>query len=148
MPRVTITPIKRDPFMSMHLGRTKVHLQVQRQKHGGRDVGAILDRHGRKSFVGYYDERQVAEIITQSRERVFASFGKEYVRVDTGKQAFLVRRAKDTPIFFVHRGGREIARGKVASNSCFLDTHDTDLVSIAPELLIMLVFHDLPMPAA
>jgi hypothetical protein len=139
-----MSPIKKEPHWSMHAGRSKVHLQIQRQKHGGKDVGAILDRNGRKSFVGYYDERKVGEIITQSRERVLASFGHEFIRLDTGKTAYLVRRAKDSQIFFVHLGGREIARGKVASNSCFLDTHDAGLVSIAPEVLCLVAFHDLP----
>jgi hypothetical protein len=139
-----MVPIKKDPYLSMHLGRTKVHLSVQRQKHGGRDVGAILDRNGRKSFVGYYHDHEVGEIITQTRERLQASFGSATVRVDTGKTAYLVRHAKDTSGFFVSREGKEIARGKVAANSCFLDTHDADLVAIAPEVLLLLAFHDLP----
>jgi len=142
--RVTLMPIKRDPFVSMHLGRTKVHLSVQRQKHGGRDVGAILDRNGRKSFVGYYHDHKVGEIITQARERVQASFGVSTVRIETGKSAFFIRRSKDAPTFFVSREGKEIARGKVAANSAFLDTHDEALVAVAPEILLLLAFHDLP----
>src|SRR5882672_8174250 len=142
--RVILLPVKRDPYLSMHLGRTKVHLSVQRQKHGGRDVGAILDRNGRKSFVGYYHEHEVGEIITQARERLQASFGTSTVRLDTGKAAYLIRHSKDAPSFFVSRGGKDIARGKVASNSCFLDTHDEGLVAIAPEVLLLLAFHDLP----
>jgi hypothetical protein len=141
--RVTILPVKRDPFLSMHLGRTKVHLMVQRQKHGGRDVGGILERHGRKSFVGYYDDKKVGEIITQTRERVQASFGAASVRIEAPKEAYLVRRSKDAPTFFVHRRGLQIARGKVASNSAYLDTVDEDLLTIAPEVLLLLAFHDL-----
>ena len=148
MARVTLTPIKKDPFWSMHLGRSKVHLLVQRQKHGGKDAGAILERHGVKTFAGYYDDHKRGEIITAEREKVFVSFGAEFVRVDTGKEAYIVKRGKDTPIFFVHRGGKEIARGKIAANSCFLDTHDAALVKLAPEVLVLLLFHDLPPPAA
>lgn len=139
-----MVPIKKDPYLSMHLGRTKVHLSVQRQKHGGRDIGAILDRNGRKSFVGYYHDHEVGEIITQARERFQASFGSATARIDTGKAAYLVRHSQDAPSFFVSREGKEIARGKVAPNSCFLDTHDTELVAIAPEVLLLLAFHDLP----
>lgn len=146
MARVTLTPIKKDPFFSMHVGRTKVHLLVQRQKYGGRDAGAILERHGVKTFAGYYDDHKRGEIITADRERVFVSFGGELVRVDTGAGAFLVKTKKDSSTFFVHRAGKELARGKLAPNSCFLDTHDAALVAIAPELLVLLAFHGLPTP--
>jgi hypothetical protein len=145
--RVTLTPIKKDPFWSMHVGRTKVELMIQRQKHGGKDAGAILARHGVKTFAGYYDDHKRGEIITAERTKVFMAFGAGFARVDTGDTAFLIKRAKDTPIFFVHNGGREIARGKIASNSCFLDTHDAGLVKLAPEILILLALHDLPAAA-
>jgi hypothetical protein len=144
--RVTLTPIKKDPRWSMHLGRTKVHLTIQRQKHGGKDAGAILERHGVKTFAGYYDDHKRGEIITAKRSKVFMEFGTGFARIDTGEKNYTVRRGKDTPIFFVKEGGKEIARGKIAANSCFLDTHDNDLVTLAPEILLLLVLHDLPGP--
>ena len=146
MARVTLTPIKKDPFWSMHLAGSKVQLLVQRQKHGGKDAGAILERHGVKTFAGYYDDHKRGEIITAEREKVFVSFGGEFVRVDTGKDAYIIKRGPDAPVFFVHRGGKEIGRGKVAANSAFLDTHDAALVKLAPEVLVLLLFHDLPAP--
>ena len=148
MARVTLTPIKKDPFWSMHLGRTKVHLLIQRQKHGGKDAGAILERHGVKTFAGYYDDHKRGEINTAERAKVFMGFGGGFARVDTGDVAYTIKRGKDTPIIFVHKAGREIARGKIASNSCFLDTHDSGLVKLAPEILILLALHDLPVPQA
>lgn len=144
MARVILTPIKRDPFFSMHLGRSKVHLLIQRQKHGGKDAGAILERHGVKTFAGYYDDHQRGEIITAERAKVFVSFGAEFIRVDSGTEAYLIKRRKDSPIFFVRHAGKEIARGKIAANSSFLDTHDAALVKFAPEILILLAFHDFP----
>jgi hypothetical protein len=146
--RVTLTPIKKDPRWSMHIGRTKVHLLIQHQKHGGKDAGAILERHGVKTFAGYYDDHKRGEIITAKRTKVFVEFGTGFARVDTGEKAYTIKRGKDTPIFFVREGGKEIARGKIASNSCFLDTHDTELVTLAPEILLLLVLHDLPAPEA
>ena len=132
----------------MHLGRTKVHLLIQRQKHGGKDAGAILERNGAKSFAGYYDDHKRGEIITAKRQKVFMEFGTGMARIDAGEKAYTVRRGKDTPIFFVSFAGKEIARGKIAPNSCFLDTHDAALVAIAPEVLILLVLHDMPTPDA
>jgi hypothetical protein len=146
--RVTLTPIKKDPRWSMHLGRTKVHLIIQRQKHGGKDAGAILERHGVKTFAGYYDDHKRGEIITAKRSKVFMEFGTGFARIDTGVKNYTVRRGKDTPIFFVKEAGKEIGRGKIAANSCFLDTHDTELVTLAPEILLLLVLHDLPAPDA
>ena len=148
MARVTLTPIKKDPRWSMHLGRTKVHLTIQHQKHGGKDAGAILERNGVKTFAGYYDDHKRGEIITAEREKVFVEFGTGMARIDAGKKAYTIRRGKDTPIFFVSLSGKEIARGKIAPNSCFLDTHDTDLVKLAPEVLLLLVLHDMPAPEA
>lgn len=148
MARVTLTPIKKDPRWSMHLGRTKVHLIIQRQKHGGKDAGAILERNGVKTFAGYYDDHKRGEIITAKREKVFMEFGTGFARIDAGPKIYTIRRGKDTPIFFVKEGGKEIARGKIAPNSCFLDTHDADLVKLAPEVLILLVLHDMPAPDA
>lgn len=147
MARVILTPIKRDPFFSMHLGRSKVHLLIQRQRHGGKDAGAILERHGVKTFAGYYDDHKRGEIITAERSKVFVSFGDEFVRIDSGTDAFLIKRRKDSPIFFVHRAGKAIARGKIAANSSFLDTHDAALVKFAPEVLILIAFHDLRPPS-
>ncbi len=148
MARVTLTPIKKDPYWSMHLGGTKVHLLVQRQKHGGKDAGAILERHGVKTFAGYYDDHKRGEIITAEREKVFVSFGADFVRVDTGTTAYLIRRSRDAPTFHVHLKGQQVGRGKVAANSAFLDTHDAALVKLAPEVLVLLLFHDLPPPPA
>ena len=130
----------------MFLGRTKVHVLVQRQKHGGKDAGAILERHGVKTFAGYYDDHRRGEIITASREKVFVSFGGEFVRVDTGQDVFLLKRTKDSPAFFVHREGKEIGRGKLAPKTSFLDTHDEGLVKLAPEILVILAFEGLPPP--
>jgi hypothetical protein len=132
----------------MHLGRTKVHLMIQRQRHGGKDAGAILERNGVKTFAGYYDDHKRGEIITGERKKVFVEFGSGMARVDAGDKAYTVKRGKDTPAFFVSAGGREIGRGKVAPNSCFLDTHDAGLVKIAPEVLLMIVLHDMPAPEA
>lgn len=143
MARVTIVPIKREPGLSMHLGRTKVHLLVQRQAHEGKDVGAILERNGRKSFVGFYNERQMGEIITHARSKVFCSFGDAFLRVDAGEDSYIIRHPKDQDTFAVRRGGKDIGRGKVAKKTSFLDTHDAKLVAIAPEVLLMMVFHRL-----
>ncbi len=148
MARVTLTPIKKDPFWSMHLGRTKVHLLIQRQRHGGKDAGAILERNGVKTFAGYYDDHKRGEIITAERSKVFLAFGTGFARVDTGDTAYTIKRGKDSPVFFVHRAGKAIARGKVAPNSGFLDTHDAALIKLAPEILILLALHDLPAPPA
>ena len=143
MTRVTVVPIKRDPFLSMHMGRTKVHLLVQRQRPHGRDVGAILERNGRKSFVGYYHDTQVGEIITHARKKVFCSFGESFLRIDAGDESFIIRQSADAPTFTVHRGGKDIGRGKVAPKTSFLDTHDTKLVAIAPEVMLLMIFHRL-----
>ncbi len=143
MPRVTARPIKRDPFISMHLGRTKVHLLVQRQKPHGKDVGAILERNGRKSFVGFYHGTQMGEIITHARKKVFCSFGDAFLRIDAGDDSYIVRHPKDQPTFTVRRAGKNIGRGKVAPKTSFLDTHDPKLVAIAPEVMLLLVFHGL-----
>lgn len=140
---MTAVPIKREPFLSLHMGRTKVHLLVQRQRPHGKDVGAILERNGRKSFVGFYHDTQVGEIITHGREKVFCSFGDAFLRIDAGKDSFIVRRPKDQPAFTVRRGGVSVGRGKVAPKTSFLDTHDAQLVAIAPEVLLLMVFHDL-----
>lgn len=132
----------------MHMGRTKVHLQVQRQNDPGLDVGAILERNGRKSFVGYYHDTQTGEIITHARKKVFGSFGEAFLRIDAGPDAFIVRHSKDQPTFTVRRGGKPIGRGKVAHKTSFLDTPDAKLLAIAPEVLLLLIFHDLPPDAA
>jgi hypothetical protein len=141
--RVTIVPIKREPGLSMHMGRTKVHLLVQRQAHTGKDVGAILERNGRKSFVGFYSDRQMGEVITHARTKVFCSFGDAFMRVDAGKDSFIVRQPKDQDTFTVRRGGKDVGRGKVAKKTSFLDTHDAGLVAIAPEVLLLMVFQRL-----
>jgi hypothetical protein len=146
--RVTLTPIKKDPRWSMHIGRTKVHLLIQHQKHGGKDAGAILERNGVKTFAGYYDDHKRGEIINAKREKIFIEFGTGMARIDTGTKAYTMRRGKDTPIFFISLAGKEIARGKIAPNSCFLDSHDAELVAIAPEVLLLLVLHDMPAPDA
>ncbi len=143
MPRVNIVPIKREPFLSVHMGRTKVHLLVQRQSFGGKDVGAILERNGRKSFVGYYQDRQMGEIITHARKKVFGSFGDAFLRIDAGDDAFIVRHPKDEALFTVRKGGKAVGRGKLAKKTSFLDTHDPGLVAIAPEVLLLMVFHGL-----
>lgn len=144
MTRVNVVPIKRDPFVSMHLGRTKVHLQVQRQNEPGLDVGAILERNGRKSFVGYYHDTQTGEIITHARKKVFCSFGDAFLRIDAGDDAFIVRHNKDQPTFTVRRRGKDIGRGKIAHKTSFLDTGDARLLAIGPEVMLLLLFHDLP----
>jgi len=143
MPRVTVVPIKKEPRISMHSGSTKVHLLVQRQRPPGKDVGAVLDRNGRKSFVGFYHDRQVGELITQAREKVFCSFGDKFVRVDAGNESYILRRHTDAKTFEVHRGGLIVGRGKVAQKTSFIDTHDAKFVAIAPEVLLVLIFHDL-----
>jgi hypothetical protein len=143
MTRVTVVPIKRDPFLSMHMGRTKVHLLVQRQRPLGKDVGAILERNGRKSFVGFYHETQLAEIITHARKKVFCSFGDAFLRVDAGDASFIVHRPKDQANFTVRKAGKDVGRGKVAAKTSFLDTHDPKLVAIAPEVLLVMVFQGL-----
>jgi hypothetical protein len=146
--RVTLTPIKKDPRWSMHIGRTKVHLLIQRQKHGGKDAGAILERNGVKTFAGYYDDHKRGEIITAAREKVFMEFGTGLARIDAGERAYTVKRGTEGPAFFVSSAGATIGRGKIAPNSCFLDTHDAGLVALAPEVLLLLVLHDMPAPDA
>ena len=107
----------------------------------------VCNSSGVKTFAGYYDDHKRGEIITAEREKVFVAFGGDFVRIDAGEGPLLIKRRQDSPIFFVNRAGKEIARGKVAANSCFLDTHDAALVKLAPEVLILLAFHDLPAPA-
>lgn len=126
----------------MHLGRSKVHLFVQRQAHGGRDVGAILERFGRKSFVGYYGERALGEIITQAREKLFASFGAQAGRIDAGGSTYIVRDIKRPGKFSVNRSGEEVARGRLTATGASLETHDPAFTAIAPEVLLIVEFHE------